>query len=400
MKWFWQKNKQDSKTTAQADEKLESESTAELPVVPAREQGKEPDKDQKPQLEPEAVKEPEPEQKPEPEPEPKTVEEPAGNSSKTVLVSKTDTGKTDKGNFFSRMAKGLERSSNKLGSGVSAIFTKRKLDTDTLEELEDLLISSDLGTPLARRFVEQIAKNRFDKQVDGQVVREELATLIADTLMPLQQPLDLSGKTPKVILFVGVNGSGKTTTLGKIAARLQAQGRSCLLVAGDTFRAAAIEQLQVWGQRTNARVLSRPLGSDAAGLAYDALAQARASSVDVVLMDTAGRLQNKQGLMDELAKIVRVIKKFDPDAPHHVLLVLDATVGQNALSQTENFTKMAGVTGLAMTKLDGTAKGGVLVAVSEKHQLPIHFIGIGEGIDDLQDFNAEGFAGSITGLIN
>jgi len=211
--------------------------------------------------------------------------------------------------------------------------------------------------------------------------------------------LDLSGARPQVVLFIGVNGSGKTTSLGKIAAKITAEGSRCLLVAGDTFRAAAVEQLQVWGERTGCEVLARPLGSDAASLAFDAIKQANDTGVDVVLMDTAGRLQNKQGLMEELEKIVRVIKKYDPSAPHHVLLVLDASVGQNALSQTEVFSQKAGVTGLIMTKLDGTAKGGVLVAVAQKYQLPIHFIGIGENIADLENFNAEAFAGSLTGLI-
>ncbi|MBL4617828.1 MAG: signal recognition particle-docking protein FtsY [Robiginitomaculum sp.] len=407
MKWFWQKNKPETtepETNTSVEETIDEQAAPVVPVEEALSVETVSDEgsaetenesgffakllDQKPKVDSELEVEPEPELKPKSEPEPELEPEPEPEPEPET-----------KGGFFSRMAKGLQKSSSKLGKGVTDIFTKRKLDAQTLEELEDLLISSDLGTPLATKFVAQMAKDRFDKEIDERVVREELATLIADTMSPLEQVLDLSGKTPKVVLFVGVNGSGKTTTLGKIAAKVKSEGGKCLLVAGDTFRAAAIEQLQVWGQRTGAEVMSRPLGSDAAGLAYDAIKHAANTGIDVVLMDTAGRLQNKQGLMQELTKIVRVIRKFDADAPHHVLLVLDATVGQNALSQTEAFTEQAGVTGLVMTKLDGTAKGGVLVAVSEKYQLPIHFIGIGENIDDLQNFNAEAFAGSMTGLL-
>lgn len=420
MKWFWQKDKSESaeQTEAPATEQVEPATEVEgkqnETENPAKEKsglfakllGQKPKNEPEPELglglglEPEPELKADPELEPEPESEPESKPEPKPElETKPELELELKPEPETKDGFFSRMATGLQKSSSKLGKGVSDIFTKRKLDEETLEELEDLLISSDLGTPLATKFVAQMAKDRFDKEIDERVVREELATLIADTMSPLEQALDLSGKTPKVVLFVGVNGSGKTTTLGKIAAKIKTEGGKCLLVAGDTFRAAAIEQLQVWGQRTGAEVMSRPLGSDAAGLAYDAIKHASKTGVDVVLMDTAGRLQNKQGLMEELAKIIRVIRKFDADAPHHVLLVLDATVGQNALSQTEAFTKQAGVTGLVMTKLDGTAKGGVLVAVSEKYQLPIHYIGIGENIEDLQNFNAEAFAGSMTGLL-
>lgn len=300
--------------------------------------------------------------------------------------------------FFSRLAAGLKRTSSKLGESVTAIFTKRKLDAQALEELEDTLIAADLGAAAAMRVTERLAKDRFDKEVSDEEVREALADVVAETLEPLERPLALDGDKPRVVLFVGVNGSGKTTTLGKIAVKLKRQGRDPLLVAGDTFRAAAIEQVSVWADRAKAPVVKREIGADAAGLAFDALEQAQAEGRDVVLIDTAGRLQNKSELMEELRKIVRVIRKKIPDAPHEVLLVLDGTVGSNAVSQAEAFMEASDVSGVIMTKLDGTAKGGALVQVAEKFQLPIHYIGIGEGEEDLQPFSAEGFSRALAGL--
>lgn len=300
--------------------------------------------------------------------------------------------------FFSRLAAGLKRTSSKLGESVTAIFTKRKLDNEAIEELEDTLIAADLGAAAAMRVTERLAKDRFDKEVSDEEVREVLASVVAETLEPLETPLDLTGSSPRVVLFVGVNGSGKTTTLGKIAVKLKRDGRNPVLAAGDTFRAAAIEQVSVWGERATAPVIKREIGADAAGLAYDALEEAERGGHDVVLIDTAGRLQNKSELMEELRKIVRVIRKKIPDAPHEVLLVLDGTVGSNAVSQAEAFLEASDVTGVIMTKLDGTAKGGALVQVAEKFQLPIHYIGIGEGEEDLQPFSAQGFARAIAGL--
>tara|TARA_R110002124_G_scaffold21152_2_gene81861 strand:- start:162 stop:1109 length:948 start_codon:yes stop_codon:yes gene_type:complete len=301
--------------------------------------------------------------------------------------------------FFSRLVSGLSKSSSKLGESVTAIFTKRKLDREALDELEDLLIASDLGTAAALRVTERLARDRFDKEITDEEVRETLAEVICETLQPLEKPLQLTGTDgPHDILFVGVNGSGKTTTLGKIAVKLKREGRDPILVAGDTFRAAAIEQVSVWGERAKSPVIKREIGADAAGLAYDALEQAEREGRDTVLIDTAGRLQNKAELMDELRKIVRVIRKKNPSAPHETVLVLDGTVGSNAVSQAQAFLDAAQITGLVMTKLDGTAKGGALVQVAEKFQLPIHYIGIGEGEDDLQAFNARDFSRALAGL--
>lgn len=301
--------------------------------------------------------------------------------------------------FFLRLRDGLSRSAGKLSAGVTAIFTKKKLDDTTIEELEELLISADLGVAAAARVATALAKDRFDKDVSDADVKAALAASVADALAPLAKPLAVDpGRKPHVILVAGVNGSGKTTTIGKLAARFRAEGKNVVLAAGDTFRAAAIEQLKVWGERTGSPVIARDVGSDASGLAFDALERAARDGADLLIIDTAGRLQNRRELMDELAKIVRVLKKIDPTAPHDVLLVLDATVGQNALAQAEVFRDIAGVTGLVMTKLDGTAKGGVLVAVSDRFHIPIHFIGVGEGLDDLQPFDARRFARALAGL--
>jgi fused signal recognition particle receptor len=304
-----------------------------------------------------------------------------------------------KRSWFARLTAGLSRSSSAIGRGITDIFTKRKLDAASLDDLEDILIQADLGLGAATRIREAVARGRYDKTIEPAEVKAILAEEVERTLAPVARPLAVDpGKQPFVVLVVGVNGSGKTTTIGKLAAKLAGEGRKVTLAAGDTFRAAAIEQLKIWAQRTGADIVAREQGGDAAGLAFDALTRARASGADVMLMDTAGRLQNRAELMSELEKIIRVMKKIDPEAPHATLLVLDATVGQNALSQVETFGRMAGVTGLVMTKLDGTARGGILVAIAEKFGLPVHFIGVGEGVDDLEPFAARDFAEAIAGV--
>lgn len=301
--------------------------------------------------------------------------------------------------WFERLRRGLLRSSNSLSDSIGSIFTKRKLDEDTLQDLEDVLIQADLGLETAMRVTDALSSGRYGKDVTGEEVRNIMGAEIEKVLGPVAKPLelDLSHK-PHVILVVGVNGTGKTTTIGKLAAKLTAGGLKVMLAAGDTFRAAAIEQLHIWGERTGSPVVSSKLGADAAGLAYDAWKQAKDAGSDVLIIDTAGRLQNKAELMDELAKIVRVLGKHDPEAPHTVLQTLDATTGQNALNQVEIFKNIAGVNGLVMTKLDGTARGGILVAISAKHKLPIYFIGVGEGVDDLEPFAAKDFARAIAGV--
>jgi fused signal recognition particle receptor len=302
-------------------------------------------------------------------------------------------------NWWRRLTDGMRRTSSSLGESVTSLFTKKRLDHAMLEELEDALVRADLGVETATRIAAAVGQGRYDREIEPHEVRTILAAEVEKALAPVARPLAIDRATkPYVILMVGVNGAGKTTTIGKLAQKFRAQGLSVLMAAGDTFRAAAIEQLKVWGERTGATILAREPGGDAAGLAFDALAQARATGTDVLLIDTAGRLQNKTVLMAELEKIVRVLKKVDPDAPHATLLVLDATVGQNALSQVELFRQTAGVTGLVMTKLDGTARGGILVALAAKFGLPIHFIGVGEGVDDLAPFAARDFARAIAGL--
>jgi fused signal recognition particle receptor len=301
-------------------------------------------------------------------------------------------------NWFDRLATGLKRSSDNLTTSITSVFTKRKLDAATLDELEDVLIQADLGLETAMAITETLRRDRFDRDVSGEDVRAVLAREVEQVLAPVALPLTLDGvHKPFVILMIGVNGSGKTTTIGKLAQKFAQEGRSVMLAAGDTFRAAAIEQLQIWGQRTGAPVISRPAGADASGLAFDAVTQARAEGRDVLIIDTAGRLQNRDELMNELEKVIRVIKKVDPSAPHATLLTLDATTGQNALKQVEIFGQRAGVTGLVMTKLDGTARGGILVAIARKFGLPVHFIGVGEGVGDLEPFTAKDFARAIAG---
>lgn len=303
-----------------------------------------------------------------------------------------------KASWFNRLKQGLGKTSAKLTDGITGLFTKKKLEAATLDDLEDLLIEADLGVATAETIITTLRKGRFDKDISADDVRSVLKSEVERVLSPVAKPLIVDGAhKPHVILMVGVNGTGKTTTIGKLAAQFRAQGKTVMLAAGDTFRAAAIEQLRIWGERTGASVVSGATGADAAGLVYDALSRAREEGVDVLLVDTAGRLQNKEGLMEELSKVVRVLHKLDPTAPHDVLLVLDATTGQNALSQVDVFRDRAGVTGLVMTKLDGTARGGILVAISAKHGLPVHAIGVGESVDDLQPFDAGEFAQAIAG---
>lgn len=301
--------------------------------------------------------------------------------------------------FLQKLGFGLKKSSAKLTGGISSIFTKRRVDAQTLDELEELLISSDIGVRASAKIIGGFAKHRLNKDAGDTEIKNELATDIEAILRPCEQPLAIDDtQKPFVILMVGVNGAGKTTTIGKLAAKFKASDKQVSFIAGDTFRAAAVEQLEVWGQRCGIRVFKGPAGCDAAGLCYDGLTEAVRQKDDIVFIDTAGRLQNKTGLMDELKKIVRVIGKVLPKAPHATLLTIDATTGQNALSQVQTFKEMVDVTGLVVTKLDGTAKGGILVAVAEEQPSPIHYIGIGEGIDDLDVFNAADYAKNLLEL--
>ena len=300
--------------------------------------------------------------------------------------------------WWQRLATGLKRSSSALG-GAIADLAKQPLAATAIEEIEDKLIRADLGVETSARIAEALSHGRFNTSVSADEIKEVVAAEVEKALTPVAVPLLIdTAKRPFVILVAGVNGSGKTTTIGKLAARLRHEGRSVMLAAGDTFRAAAIEQLKIWGQRTCAALTAGEPGADAAGLAFDALAAAKARGIDVLLIDTAGRLQNRADLMSELQKLIRVIKKIDDSAPHAVLLVLDATVGQNALSQVDIFKKAIGVTGLAMTKLDGTARGGILVALAEKFAIPVHYVGVGESVDDLAPFSARDFGRAIAGL--
>lgn len=307
--------------------------------------------------------------------------------------------KPQKKGWFSRLKAGLSRSSSKITEGITSIFQKRKLDDETLEELEELLITADLGPATAAALTAALAKSRYGKEITSDEVRGLLADEIATILHPVAEPLTLDpGRKPFVILVVGVNGSGKTTTIGKLAKQWHESGKRVVLAAGDTFRAAAIGQLQVWGERAKVPVFHREQGADAAALAFDALVQSKTEQADALLIDTAGRLQNKDNLMAELAKIVRVLRKQDETAPHAVLLVLDATTGQNAHAQVEAFRDLVQVTGLIVTKLDGSARGGVLVALAQRFGLPVHAVGVGEAIDDLRPFDPGQFARSLMGL--
>jgi fused signal recognition particle receptor len=322
---------------------------------------------------------------PAPQPDPETPTEAAASA--------------ERRGWFGRLRAGLSRSSARLNDGINAIFNRRLLDDEALEELEELLISSDMGTGVAGEVTETLRRTRFNQEVSAEEVRGALAEQVIRLVDPVTRPLRIDrARKPFVILVIGVNGSGKTTTIAKLAKQYREQGMEVVLAAGDTFRAAAVEQLQIWGERTGCAVVTRPAGSDAAGLAYDALIQAQAEAADILLIDTAGRLHNKADLMGELQKMVRVLKKVDPEAPHSVLLVLDATTGQNAHAQAEIFRETVGVTGIVMTKLDGTARGGVLVSLAEKYGIPIHAIGVGETAEDLRPFEARAYARSLVGL--
>jgi fused signal recognition particle receptor len=305
---------------------------------------------------------------------------------------------TEKTGWFQRLKQGLSRSSSRLTEGLAAILVKRKLDLETLDEIEELLIAADLGPATAAELTADLGKSRFGKEVTDEEVRLFLADRVATLLAPVALPLDPAGAKPFVVLVVGVNGVGKTTTIGKLAERYRSEGKRVMMAAGDTFRAAAVAQLAIWGERTGASVVKKEQGADPAALAYEALERARREDIDVLLIDTAGRLHNKAGLMEELAKIIRVLQKLDPNAPHSTLLVLDATTGQNALQQVETFRSLVKVNGLVVTKLDGSAKGGVLVALAEKFKLPVHAIGVGETAQDLQAFDPRDFARSLMGV--
>jgi fused signal recognition particle receptor len=313
-------------------------------------------------------------------------------------VKETPAAPETKRSWFAQLKAGLSRTSNSLSENLAGVLTKRKLDEETLDELEEVLIKADLGIGMADRIREAIAKGRYEKGLTTDDVRHVLATEVARVLAPVALPfaLDATAK-PHVILVVGVNGTGKTTTIGKLAHQFEKDGKRVMMAAADTFRAAAIDQLKVWGGRVGAEVVAKEVGADPAGVAYEALERAKAEGMEVLLIDTAGRLQNKGDLMAELAKIVRVLKKLDANAPHSVVLVLDATTGQNAINQVQTFQEIAGVTNLVVTKLDGTARGGILVAIAERFGLPINAIGIGEGIEDFEPFDAHDFARAIAG---
>jgi fused signal recognition particle receptor len=338
-----------------------------------------------------------PAEKPEPEQPPAPAEaEDRETAPAAVSPLETKAETAEKRGWFSRLKDGLTKTSSKLSDGITGLFTKRKLDATTLEDFEDLLIEADLGVATAARITDALSKGRYEKGLSPEEVKAVLAAEVERVLKPVAIPLAPStAHRPHVILVVGVNGTGKTTTIGKLSQQFARSGRKVMLAAGDTFRAAAIDQLKIWSERTGTALISRPAGADPAGLVFDALKEAQAGGHDILMIDTAGRLQNKAALMDELEKVVRVMRKIDPTAPHDVLLVLDATTGQNALSQVEIFRERAGVTGLIMTKLDGTARGGILVAIAEKYGLPVHAIGVGEGVEDLQPFDPGEFARAI-----
>ena len=403
-------------TPPEPDPEPDPEPTPEPEPVP------EPEPEPAPQPEPIPVPPPEPAPQPEPAPEPRPQEVPAPPSeipapTPTEMPDATpqeapvrtpepqptpapleipiqtpesdvSTAKAEKPGILGRL----------LGRKEAKTVIRRVLDDDMLEQLEELLITADMGVDTALRVTANMAEGRMGKKLSTQEIKELLAGEISRIMDPVARPMPLYPRTPQVVLVVGVNGSGKTTTIGKLASQFKAAGKSVVIAAGDTFRAAAVEQLQIWGDRAGVPVLTAPEGSDPASLAFDAMEKAQADGADLLMIDTAGRLQNRADLMEELAKIVRVIRKKDETAPHNTLLVLDATTGQNALSQVETFQKLADVSGLVMTKLDGTAKGGVLVALADKFGLPIHAIGVGEQIDDLAPFDPEEFAAALTGL--
>lgn len=303
--------------------------------------------------------------------------------------------------FFSRLKEGLSRSTQKLGTNLTSVFTKRRLDEESLEQLEEVLIAADFGPEVAENVIETFRKTRFGAEVSDQEIKDALAKEISKVLTPVALPFKPNPELkPHVVLMVGVNGTGKTTTIGKMAKFFGDQGLKTMMVAGDTFRAAAVEQLQIWGDRVGAPVISGKPGADAAGLAFEALKRAKNEGADILFIDTAGRLHNKSALMEELAKIIRVMRKFDEAAPHSVLLVLDATTGQNAIEQVRIFKEMVDVSGLVITKLDGTARGGIVIALAQQFQIPIHAVGVGEKAEDLRDFSAEEFASGLVGDTN
>ena len=301
--------------------------------------------------------------------------------------------KPSEGGFFSRLLKGLVKTKQSIGSGFLSFFRGKKIDDDLFEELEEQLLVADLGMPTTTKIINNLTQHASKKQLkDADLLYQQLKVELADVLKPVSQPLEIdSSKKPYVILMVGVNGVGKTTTIGKLARKFQQEGKSVMLAAGDTFRAAAVEQLQVWGERNHIPVVAQSTGSDSASVIFDAMQSAHAKGIDILIADTAGRLQNKNHLMDELKKIVRVMKKYDESAPHEIMLTLDAGTGQNAISQAKLFNEAVGLTGIALTKLDGTAKGGVIFAIADQFNLPIRYIGVGEKIEDLRPFNAEEF---------
>lgn len=418
LRWFGRKKPEEQarkdETTAPLPEAVPAEPVAEEPL--AKEPLQEPPVPEPVAEEPPAP-EPEPEPVPEPElppppavetPPPPPIAPPSGPEEREdtpeivrddLPVALTSEEEKPKKGWFARLKDGLSKSSSKLTEGISGIFTKRKLDDEALEELEELLITADLGPTTAAKVTAELARTRFGKEVSPEEVKATLAAEVAKIVGPVAKPLVIDAALkPHVILVVGVNGTGKTTTIGKLARQFRAEGKTVMLAAGDTFRAAAVSQLKIWGERTGCPVIARDTGADAAGLAFDALEEARRQGVDILLIDTAGRLQNKAGLMDELRKIVRVIKKVDESAPHTTLLTLDATTGQNAHNQVEVFRDMVNVSGLILTKLDGSARGGVLVSLAERFKLPVHAIGIGEGVYDLRPFDADQFAKSLMGL--
>ena len=395
MRWFRHKPTEETAPAAVPPDAVPA------PEAEAAVPGPAPELEPQPEPEPESLPEPvavEPE--PEPEPEPEAEAEPEPESAPLpVAAAEPAPEEPKKKGWLARLKDGLSKSSSKLTEGITGIFTKRKLDDDALEELEELLITADLGPATAAKMTAELARTRFGKEVSPDEVKRTLAESVARIVTPVAQPLVIdAGLKPHVILLVGVNGTGKTTTIGKLARQFRDEGKSVMLAAGDTFRAAAVSQLQIWGERTGCPVVAKETGADAAGLAFEALERARREQVDVLLIDTAGRLQNKAGLMAELEKIVRVIKKVDPDAPHTTLLTLDATTGQNAHNQVEVFRDMVNVSGLILTKLDGSARGGVLVALAERFKLPVHAIGVGEGVYDLRPFDAESFSKSLMGI--
>ncbi len=390
--WFQRLTGKKSDTEAKPEDQAPApvDDQASEPAAPAEDTAEvvptpvvaEPVAEPEPEVAPEAVPAPEPAPEPEPEPEPIAEEKPA-----------------EKKSWFQRLKDGLRKSTSAISGGIADIFTKGKLDDDTLEELEDLLITSDLGVQVAAKLTSTLAKDRFDKEITGDEVKEVLASEVEKILAPVARPIDVNkGHKPHIILMAGVNGAGKTTTIGKLAKKFREEGKSVMLAAGDTFRAAAVEQLQVWGDRNGVPVVTKEIGSDAAALAFEAVERAQNEGTDVLLIDTAGRLQNREELMAELAKVVRVIGKKIDGAPHDTVIVLDATTGQNAVHQVEVFQKLANITGIIMTKLDGSARGGVLVACAEKFGLPVHAIGVGEAIEDLQPFDAREFARALVGI--